>query len=186
MRRSIQMVLALMLALSLLLAAAPVNAEEEPLVFGPFSVVNLNGEDGKEAEEPITETYFADAELTMINFWATWCPPCVEELPELAKIEEATEGRVRVIGVLLDGTNELLVRSDAAIEAMYALAKEAELKYPVVLLDDYMQQWSSEMEYVPTTVFVNAKGEVVDVVVGGNTLDGWLEVLTPMLEESKG
>ena len=50
----------------------------------------------------MTQAVFADAKITMINFWGTYCSPCIKELPELQKISKKYEGDAQVIGVVID------------------------------------------------------------------------------------
>lgn len=130
--------------------------------------------------EDITEN-----KLTMINVWATWCPPCVAELPELQELREAyTEQGVEVIGVLADSIWEVGERDDDAIAAGKKLLENAGVSYRVLIPDAVLQEkLINFMEYFPTTFFFNADGELVDAVVGSNSYEGWSAVLDEILEK---
>ncbi len=130
--------------------------------------------------EDITEN-----KLTMINVWATWCPPCVAELPELQELKEAyAEQGVEVIGVLADSIWEVGERDDDAIAAGKKLLENAGVSYRVLIPDAVLQEkLINFMEYFPTTFFFNADGELVDAVVGSNSYEGWSAVLDEILEK---
>jgi len=160
----------------LLLFTAPVAAEED-FFFGQFEAENLNG------EGPVTEAIFEDAALTFINFWATWCPPCVEELPALAVIDEETGGEVQVIGVLMDAIGGRGRRDDSAIAAMRKLLDNANAEFPVLFPEgDIILEIMSAIQAVPTTVVVDREGMVVDVHVGSMTLKQWLAYAQELLD----
>ncbi len=130
--------------------------------------------------EDITEN-----KLTMINVWATWCPPCVVELPELQALNDAyAEQGVEVIGVLADSIWEVGERDDDAIAAGKKLLEDAEATYRVLIPDAVLQEkLINFMEYFPTTFFFNADGELVDAVVGSNSYESWSAVLDEIIEE---
>ena len=69
----------------------------------------------------------AENDVTLINIWATWCTPCVNELPELQKISDKYKN-VGVVGLLADGVNaETFAEDDAAIEAAKELMAEKDV-----------------------------------------------------------
>ncbi len=130
--------------------------------------------------EDITEN-----KLTMMNVWATWCPPCVAELPELQELSEAyAEQGVEVIGILADSIWEVGERDDDAIAAGKKLLENAGAAYRVLIPDAVLQgNLINFMEYFPTTFFFNADGELVDAAVGSNSYEGWSAVLDEILEK---
>ena len=154
----------------LLLCAASVSAEKEVYHFKPFEAENLNG------EGPLTEAVFEDAAYTFVNFWATWCPPCREELPALAVIETETGGEVRVIGVLMDAIDQLSgQRDEGAISAMRALLDDANADFPVLFPEsDIILAYMSAIQAVPTTLVMDRDGVLMDVRVGSLTEEQWL------------
>ena len=65
-------------------------------IFGEFETVTLTG-------EPVTQEIFGEAKLTMVNIWATYCSPCIQEMPELAELAREYEDRgVQIVGLLSD------------------------------------------------------------------------------------
>ncbi len=135
--------------------------------------------------DPFTFEDITGNKLTMINVWATWCPPCVAELPELQELSEAyAEQGVEVIGVLADSIWEVGERDDDAIAAGKKLLENAGVSYRVLIPDAVLQEkLINFMEYFPTTFFINADGELVDAVVGSNSYEGWSAVLDEILEK---
>lgn len=93
----------------------------------------------------------------VINFWASWCTPCRQEAPELAKVAESDD-RVRFLGVnFLDGQTQAL-----------AYVKEFGIKYPSVR--DTSGRVPKQLYGVtgaPETFFLDAKGNVVGRYIGG-------------------
>lgn len=98
----------------------------------------------------------------VLNFWATWCGPCREEMPILERLYEAYQGEdFAVLGVSVDD-------GDAA-EAVSEFVAEFNLTYPIMHDVDH-QLTDAETGYpvpgIPTTFFINSDGLIEDVVIG--------------------
>ena len=170
---------------TLMITLAPVACADEA-VGGwalKFDVETLGGEAMSQAD-------FEDNVLTVMNVWATWCPPCVAELPHLEAVSEyyADQG-VAIVGVLHDGvgldqsTGELR-RNEGIIEDANALLEAAKADYVVVLPDLLLgNALFSQMQAFPTTFFFDASGEVIDTVVGMHDEAGWKELIDGALEK---
>ena len=66
------------------------GAKEDSVNLGEFSLEDING-------EVYTQEMFAEYDLTMVNVFATWCSPCVKEIPDLEKLHQEMEiGRAHV------------------------------------------------------------------------------------------
>ena len=99
-------------------------------------------------------------DVTVINFWALTCGPCIVEMPSLAAFGKALPENVQLITVCLDGAgNEESAQSvlqDAGFEGVTLISGDGDL------LD-----LSGNLMYTPTTVFVDAEGNLVgDAVIG--------------------
>lgn len=94
----------------------------------------------------------------IVNFWASWCPPCRKEMPVLAHVAHQLAGKVDFVG--LDTQDE---RS-----AGLAFAKSTNVHYPLAF--DTAQVWSSYGVYgLPTTFFISTDGHILGKQVGGLT-----------------
>ena len=109
----------------------------------------------------------------VLNFWATWCAPCKEELPSLQTLHEISGGNPVVLGIN--------VREPASRVSRYI--KSTGLDFPVVL--DVQGQWAQQwgVTVYPTTVLIGADGKARwrvqgDVDWSGKEAEGWLKSLT--------
>ena len=75
----------------------------------------------------------------LVNFWATWCKPCLEELPLLQQLQEETEGPLRVVLVSLDD-------QPAAIARIPDYLAKRDIDLPTVVLTDGAQAWKTELD----------------------------------------
>lgn len=117
----------------------------------------------------------ADNDVTLINVWATWCTPCVNELPELQKISEKYKN-VGVVGLLADGVNtETFAEDDAAIEAAKELMAEKGVDYTIVIPDkDIFNKYIANIMYFPTSYFVDNQGNIIGgEIIGANDEAAW-------------
>ena len=112
-----------------------------------------------------------DGRVLVVNFWATWCAPCREEIPLLIDLERRRPG-VRVIGIAVD-------RADA----VRAFAEELGIGYPI-LLDDLqgstMRRYGNRFGALPFTVVTGRDG-VVSYVRLGELEAGELDWVTETL-----
>jgi peroxiredoxin len=94
----------------------------------------------------------------LVNFWATWCPPCLKEIPELVSLHNAHHDKdLLVIGVAMDsGSN-----SEVA-----GFAKAHGISYPVVMGDRNIASQFGEIEVLPVSYLFNPKGEQADYQAG--------------------
>ena len=118
----------------------------KPLV--DFEAVTLEGERVKLSDLRGTPV--------VLNFWATWCIPCLEEMPMLQKAAQEAEGRVRVIA-LNNGEPAGVVRD--------YLVKHG-ITLPVWLDQDSRAVDAMFVRGFPTTFFVDSRGNLMDQQVG--------------------
>ncbi len=126
--------------------------------------------------------------LTVFNVWATWCPPCVAELPHLQKISQDFQDKgVAIVGVLQDGVTELGEKDTNAIASAKTLLQDAGVNYTVILPDTALQQtFIRTMQYFPTTFFVDSAGNIIKKVEGARDYEEWGRLVQEVLEETNG
>ncbi|MGH9177132.1 MAG: TlpA family protein disulfide reductase, partial [Acidimicrobiales bacterium] len=109
---------------------------------------------------------------TVVNFFASWCEPCREELPLLEQASRRLSGTVDVVGVDVADSRTAAVR----------LMDQAGATFPAGYDPDRKVASAYRLQGMPTTVFVDGHGRVTDVVRGrldGAELDRHLERLAP-------
>jgi thiol-disulfide isomerase/thioredoxin len=93
----------------------------------------------------------------LVNFWATWCPPCLEEIPDLVSLHEAhKKADMVVIGIALDSSKESVVEFVA----------KKRVSYPVVVSDYDQAAQVGEVEALPTSYLYDPTGKLVSYQQG--------------------
>jgi thiol-disulfide isomerase/thioredoxin len=94
----------------------------------------------------------------IVNYWATWCPPCLEEVPDLVALYDARKNKdVMVIGVALQYENK---------KEVLAFADDMLISYPIVLGDEKVVKQIGAADVLPTTFIYNPRGELVKIKRG--------------------
>jgi len=119
----------------------------------PAPAVEMTDFDGKQV---ILSSYADAGTPIVLNFWASWCPFCLAEMPDFERVSQATAGRVAFIGVNLQDDQALAKELAEETGVTYLLARDPQ---GVV----YAAFGGIGM---PTTVFVDASGIVREVVTG--------------------
>lgn len=128
--------------------------------------------EGKSFKSTIMKGY----KLTMVNFWAEWCGPCMSEMPHLSKIYMDNDN-LMVIGAYV-GSN---------VPAAIAAAKQALIKYPLVNLQGDLLTYSYKSNYIPASYFFDCNGEPVgdkDGYIGYRTYDEWKNLIEELMEKA--
>jgi thiol-disulfide isomerase/thioredoxin len=113
--------------------------------------------------------------VLVINFWATWCPPCLKEMPEFEALHTEYENKgLQFIGIALD---------DADPVKEFIASKK--ITYPILLGEDQGTKLAHDLgnivNTVPFTVIINKKGLVVKSHMGELSREQLLEIVTPLL-----
>lgn len=94
----------------------------------------------------------------IVNYWATWCPPCLEEVPDLVALYDSRKNKdVVILGVAFDYENAKEV-SDYVNDML--------ISYPIVLGDDDTMKQIGFSNTLPTSYIYNPRGEMIKVKHG--------------------
>ncbi|WP_454054082.1 CD1871A family CXXC motif-containing protein [Clostridium sp. Marseille-Q7071] len=146
---------------SLIKVFKPVSEKEKLSKYKKFEF-KTKTIDGKEIDSSILK----DSKLTMVNIWATYCGPCIEEMPDIQKLYEEVKGeKINVIGLISDTPDE-----DNEELAKKILSKKA-VKYTNIIPDESIKNnILKDISGVPTTFFVDSEGNIIgDFLVGSNS-----------------
>jgi thiol-disulfide isomerase/thioredoxin len=115
----------------------------------------------------------------VVNFWATWCAPCVKEIPDIAAFAKEQGDKVRVLGVALDwdetGKREIDERK------VITFAKKVGLTYPLVLGTEASEKAFGKLKGLPTTIVYDPSGKIAYQKTGTITK----EMLTKIIAGEK-
>ena len=113
---------------------------------------------------------FKNYKLTMLNQWASWCGPCIGEMPDLQKLYEAYSPKgLNIVGVMEGSQSDLSKLTELGIT------------YPNIYLTQELED-IMYTGYIPTTIFVDTSGKIVDAhYVGARSYDEWAEIIEALL-----
>lgn len=115
-----------------------------------FSLKDLEGEKLSLAD--------FEGKVLFINFWATWCPPCRQEIPGFIEVYEKYKADgMAIIGVSLD-------RKGAKVVVDFA--EKLKITYPLAMADEDIVQDYRPGQYIPSTIVIDREGRIRDKHVG--------------------
>ncbi len=114
--------------------------------------------------------------IVVLNFWATWCPPCRREIPTLISLQDELEDQgVQFVGIAVDSTKRVA-----------AYATEHNINYPILQGEgaglDLSVALGNKQSILPYTVILNRSGEIIDRHTGEETREQLLAQINPMLQ----
>ena len=115
--------------------------------------------------------------VILVNFWATWCPPCKKELPSLSQISnELKDKDFKMEGVSVDDNQSVLNSYLQSNSLPYTIVHE-----PDQLVQKYMSATGQRDNVIPQTYLIDKKGKVVEVIIGSRSKDDFLSLINKYL-----
>lgn len=124
---------------------------------GPGKAADLSWKDGS---KQVNLLQHGAGKVMFLNFWATWCPPCRKEIPDIIELsKEFTEDELIVIGISMD-------RDDQAFNTVSKFARLKNIPYSIIVGNDKVAEAYDGIGAIPTTFIVNADGTINEKIVG--------------------
>ena len=113
-------------------------------------------------ENSVTEASLGEKEIYFVHYWGTWCPPCVEEMPDIAEVAKQYSDRVGFIGLLDDYSSNrqgaINIKESAGVDFITVDAAAQGLENVLAML---------QTGYVPTTVILDRNGDIIGEAIIG-------------------
>ena len=155
---------------------SPAAETHEPYVV-TFDSTTIDG-------DTITNSVFANSKLTMLNVWGTYCNPCLNEMPDLGEIATEYDNKeFQMFGIICDVTTDASAND---IENAQDLIKATKATtYPHILLNESLYyNLVGASDSVPTTYFINQKGELIGYLIGAQSKANWITIIDTLLAET--
>ncbi len=181
-KRILFVAIGILVSLSLLTGAG--NAEQKTQQqteqgLHEFWTMTLQGEE-------VTQEIFAPYTLTMINVWATYCPPCLHEMPALAELQKEYKDKgVNIIGIVSDindFSNQEAV-TQGLMTANYIIHETGAHYMHLLPSEDLYNLRLKNLQVVPETFFVDSRGTIVgETIQGARDKSAWTSIIEDTLK----
>lgn len=128
---------------------------------------------------------YTKGQVVFLNFWGTWCPPCRKEIPDIIEIaKELNNKDFIVIGVPSEKGNLA-----SSVEKVEKFVETNKLNYINIVMEQktqalkqgYMKAANNPLQYVPTTIIIDKKGNIHKVIVGMQSKEGFMAAIKEVL-----
>lgn len=140
--------------------------------FSSFTSYDLAGNE-------VTQEVLAEADLTVLNIWGTFCGPCIREMPDLGEIaEEYKDKGVQIIGLASD------VYDESDIEKANEIIEKTNANYLHLLpTQDLYDIYLKNVMAIPETLFLDKDGYILDSITGARDKETWISLIDAALED---
>ncbi|MGC8766294.1 MAG: TlpA family protein disulfide reductase [Brevinematia bacterium] len=104
---------------------------------------------------------YVGKKLIIVNFWATWCPPCRYEIPDLINLQENFKEDLLIVGIALDSNVEIVKK----------FMEKTKFNYPIVYDEYGINYLYGGISSIPTTFIINYEGKIVERMIGARSYD---------------
>jgi thiol-disulfide isomerase/thioredoxin len=129
---------------------------KNPELAPPLQVMDLLG-------KPVNKDNWA-GKVVIVNFWATWCPPCREEIPELLELKKEYKDRLEIVGISED---------DDPPGSVLKFVRQKGMTYPIVMATQELIDAYGGVPALPTSFLIDTQGRVVQKHSGLYPIEGY-------------
>lgn len=155
------------------------SPSSEAGILSSFTATDLYGNE-------VDASIFKDYQLTMINIWATFCSPCLAEMPELGEMSiDYKDKGVQIVGIVADAadTNGAIIQ-DMVDTAKYIVEQTGAEYLHILPSEDLNRLILHSVAGVPTTIFVDSDGKQVgQAILGAQSGEKWATIIDELLKE---
>jgi len=144
-----------------------------------FTTTDMNG-------SPVTSEIFAKNKVTMINIWGTFCGPCIREMPDLAKLNEANKANgVEVVGIVIDILDRKGQVNPRVKSSGQTIIKQTGADYThIIPSKEMLSGFLKNVQAVPTTIFVDSNGnQIGEAYLGSRNQKNWQKIIDDILKK---
>jgi peroxiredoxin len=129
-----------------------------------FELKNLNGQTVRLSD--------FKGQKVMLNFWASWCPPCKVEIPEMQKFYQDDRNKITVLAINIDPQSDIK-----------GLVKKMKVHFPILLDEGEKVAKAYQIISIPTTYFIDEKGIIKRKHIGAMSEEKIMEIVNDLLRE---
>ena len=155
-------------------AALPAGAEgsSQPVIHFVKNPEMAPPLDAKDIEgKPVNKDSWS-GQVVLVNFWATWCPPCRVEIPELIELQKEYQGRLQIVGISED---------DDPPEKVLKFAQQKGMTYPIIMATPEIIEAYGGVPTLPTSFLIDTQGRVVQKHMGLYPIESYDEEIRSLL-----
>jgi thiol-disulfide isomerase/thioredoxin len=146
------------------IAAAVIRFVKNPEMAPAFQFSDISG-------KPVSKADW-NGKVVLVNFWATWCPPCREEIPELLALQKQFNGQLQIVGISED---------DDPPAKVLKFAKQMGMNYPIVMSTPELIESYGGVAALPTSFLIDTQGRVVQKHSGLYPIDSYILEIRALL-----
>ena len=133
-----------------------------------FELPNLDGN--------LVQSTDLEGKVVIVDFWATWCPPCRQMIPELKKVYDKFKGRnVEILAISLD---------EGGAETVKEFVEKSAINYTVLLGDREISKKFGQINAIPTSFIIDKQGNIRDKHIGFRNAEDMERIVKELLSES--
>lgn len=144
-----------------------------------FKAKDMNGNE-------VTSDIFNKSKITMINIWATFCNPCIKEMPDIQALsEELKDKSINVIGMVGDTADKDGNADEDNVQLAKSIIGEKKIKYTNLLFNKELST-NLPVDAYPTTILIDNDGNIIgDPIVGTKSKEEYSQIILKALDSLK-